>query len=129
MFAVIIDKAIVYLGPDNQKAVELFNSKKAEEEASLINVSTLDELAFALQEMQSRNEFSDAIDKVFQMLDEAGINEKTVEEVTAVLKDKGDAAITEVKHLGIKGMAAVGEGFVAIGDLLKKASQPETPEE
>jgi hypothetical protein len=127
MFAVIVDKAIVYLGVDRNKAVEILNSKAAEEEASLIDVQTLDELAFALYEMQNRTQkdISDAVQKLFQMLDEAGVNEHTVAEVTEVLKERGSAAISEVRHLGIQGMAAVGEGFVAIGDLLKKASQPE----
>ena len=133
MHAVIVDGAVIYLGNDGNKAVEILTSKQ-EQKASLFSVSTLSELASVLRLSQAKQNVeesaSQAIERLFDTLDEAGINEKSVEEVVAVLKQKGDAAVAEVRHLGIKGMKTMGDSFIALGDLLKQASQkqPEEPE-
>lgn len=129
MYAVIADQTICYLGSDSEKATKLLDSKKG---ASLANVHTLSELASVLAAAQTNapnktlNEgFSEAIERVFEVLDEAGINENSVDEVVGVLKQRSQTVVTEVRSLGIKGMKTVGEGFVALGDLLKKASEPD----
>jgi hypothetical protein len=124
MHAVIVDGAVVYLGNDGDKAVEILTSKK-EQKASLVSVSTLGELASALRLSQAEENVSQAVERLFEILDEAGVNEKSVKEVVDALREKGDAAVAEVRHLGIKGMATMGDGFVALGDLLKKAPQKE----
>lgn len=125
MYAVLANKTICYLGSDKIYATEILESKNG---ASLVSVTTLTELASFYSthfdsNMPDTNVFSQAVERVLEALDEAGVDENSVEDVVEVLKQKGQTAVTEVHHLGIKGMKTVGEGFVALGDLLKKASE------
>ena len=134
MYAVIANKAIHYLGTDKEEAVQVLGSKLG---ASMVNVSTLTELASLFsahvvnecsQPSQTNpfgkpNHFSKAAERVLEILDEVGVDERSVEEVVQTLRERGQAAATEVRHVGIKGMRTVGEGFVALGDLLKKQAE------
>lgn len=125
MYAVLANKTIHYVGTDKDLAKEIFESKIG---ASLVNVNTLSELASFYDSSTKAEEtpfdgLSEAAERVLDMLDDLGVNERSVEEVVETLKDKGQSAVAEVRHLGIKGMQTVGESFVALGDLLKKASE------
>jgi len=125
MYAVIANKAIHYLGNDREQAVQVLGSKTG---ASMVNVSTLTELAslfsaHSVNVTPEPNHFSKAAERVLEILDEVGVDERSVEEVVQTLRERGQAAATEVRHLGIQGMKTVGEGFVALGDLLKKQAE------
>jgi hypothetical protein len=60
-----------------------------------------------------------------QNLDELGINQDLAEKVY----QNSEKVIAEVRYIGVRGMKAVGEGFIALGDLLKKAGDEQEHEE
>jgi hypothetical protein len=54
-----------------------------------------------------------------------GINQDLAEKVY----QNSEKVIAEVRYIGVRGMKAVGEGFIALGDLLKKAGDEQEHEE
>ena len=146
MYAVFSGGTIAYLGDNRTDALEILDSK---EEATLNQVSTLASLsgAFATyretfteedepedepedeSESEPLQDASDAMERILQKLDDAGFNAENCEEQFDILKDKATDAITEVKSLGIKSMAVVGKGFVAIGDLLTAMEEAKSQDE
>lgn len=132
MYAVIADKAIHYLGTNNEEAVRVLGSKTG---ASMVNVATLTELASLfsahvanVDSQPQESPFSKATERVLEILEDIGVNEHSVDEVVQILKQRGQSAATEVRSLGIKSMKTVGEGFVALGDLLRKQAESESDE-
>ena len=138
MFAVFSNKSIAYLGDDRVAAMSVLESKDG---STLKTVNTLANLATAFEFYLSsgapptsdsvanameaevaalEEELSDAVESVLEQLDKAGINAANAAER---LREDGQRALGEVRSLGIKGMNAVGEGFVALGELLKKADE------
>ncbi len=135
MYAVIADRAIHYLGTNNEEAVRVLWSKKG---ASMVNVATLTELASLFSAHVANvdyppdteeNPFSKATERVLEILEDIGVNERSVDEVVQILKQRGQSAAAEVRSLGIKSMKTVGEGFVALGDLLRKQAESDESEE
>jgi hypothetical protein len=130
MYAVFAKKTVCFLGPDRDEAIDVLESKAG---SSMTNVDTLDELKTFLDSHvagvdEGTEGFSQAAERVFQMLDDAGINQSKVEDVVAALKARGDKAVAEVRSLGIRGMTATGEKLALFGELLKKAGENEDPE-
>ena len=130
MFAVFSNKSIVYLGDDRDAAMAALESKDG---STLKTVSTLTNLVTSFSfylnsstapddplEPPLDDELSDAVNTVLDKLDEAGI---TAANAAERLKDDSKRAMAEVRSLGIKGMNAVGEGFMALGELLQKAQE------
>ena len=140
MYAIFSGGTIAYLGDDRTDALEILDSKEG---ATMCQVNTLASLSGAFDtykrafteedapepEDESESESpvlvgddllqdaSDAMERILQKLDAAGFTEQT-EEAYNQLVEKATDAVAEVKSLGIKSMAVVGKGFVALGDLL-----------
>lgn len=126
MYAVFYKQTILFLGSDIDQAKEILKSKIG---STMSNVGSLDELATLLGDHLTGTEsnaqdFSQAAERVFKMLKDRGINQEKMEDVIAALKERSDKVVADVRSLGIKSMSTVGDGFLAIGDLLKKASEP-----
>lgn len=136
MFAVFSNRSIVYLGDDREVAMKILESKEG---STLKTVNTLAALTEAFnfylgtnedweptpEDELETDELSEAAAAVLEKLDEAGLNADNVNETITRLKSDGKRALTEVRSLGIKGMNVVGEGFVALGELLKQTEEPE----
>lgn len=131
MYAVFNKQAIRFLGSDINQANKILKLKVG---STMAVVGSLTELATLLDTHLTGHEsnaqgFSQAAERVFKMLDDAGINQANVEDVLAALRERGDKVIADVSSLGIKSMATVGDGFLALGDLLKKASKEKDDED
>lgn len=141
MYAVFAHQSLVYLGNCRDEALLFVDSNAG---ASLHSVSDLvdlsnlfdeqvlgyeleDEVEFTAQTVG--DQLSDAAHVVVQKLDSLGINAENAEDLAKKLKDGGEKTLAEVRSLGIKGMKAVGEGFVALGELLRKADAKKEAEE
>jgi hypothetical protein len=130
MYATIHSGTVIYLGVCRDTAYEA-----AHEDDDVFQVNTLEELAIALRPKEimdeaeavlnaAEAEYSRAFDKLVNKLDECGINKELAEKIKA----NGEKLVGEAKSLGIRGMRAVGSGFVALGDLLRKAGEKEEEE-
>ena len=130
MYAVLKGKEIVYMGDDSTIAVSKFQlHEKDAIPAQLVQVKDLQELLVILSpkaEMpagpapkQEDDVFSEAAKALFETLDELGLNSDTTDRVVSDIKKN----IAEVRSLGIDAMKAVGDGFVAFGDLLRKTGE------
>lgn len=126
---------IVYLGYDLKEAVSYVDSEPYLK-GTLVNVRDLDELAACFAEnfskkeeptltAQATDQLSAAADAVLNKLDELGLNEENAEELARKVRQSSELAIGQARSLGIQGMKAVGDGFIALGDLLRKASADE----
>ena len=117
MYAVIFDKDLLYLGLDQIKALETFNSKDGSEIHQISSVEELSKLTNKVSDVDSQ--LSEAAHKLVKKLDEWGINQ----DLSKVVQENSDKVIAEVRYIGLRGMKTVGEGFVALGDLLRKAGE------
>jgi hypothetical protein len=117
MYAVILDKSLLYLGLDNNKAIEIFNSKP---NCEIHQINSVEELSKITSEKTVvDNDLSEAAQKLVQKLDEFGINQNLAETV----RENSERVLAEVRYIGLRGMKTVGEGFIALGDLLREASE------
>jgi hypothetical protein len=127
MYAVFTNGGLSYLGECQDQALSTFNSKPG---STLHQVSDLDELHELVEEhnlsacaedpgVDFQQNVSEAFQTVVNKLDEWGINKALAEKV----RDGGEKLVGEARSLGIQGMKTVGEGFVALGELLRKASK------
>ena len=133
MYAVFAERSIIYLGDDREEAMRSLESKEG---STLKTVSTLANLNAAFSSyLNSTSEDAEAeaipdpVNRVLERLDELGFNEDNAETIMKRLREDSDRAVAEVKSLGIRGMNAVGEGFVALGELLRQADQQVEQEE
>jgi hypothetical protein len=108
LYAVFFDAKILYFGPNQQEAFEVFQNNKG---STLKQVDSIDEI----KELKCDN-LSKNLDEILEKLKKINFENSTIDEIINSEK------IAEVKYLGIKSMKTVGEGFVALGDLINKAS-------
>jgi hypothetical protein len=135
MFAVIVDGVLLYAGTSQAKALEIFHSsvnpntaffkvESAAEIAALLKTNKDTVIEDTLEELNSSIEaVADGASKAFQnilnKLDELGVNENLAENVVAT----GEKLVVETRNLGVRGMQVVGEGFIALGDLLRSTKE------
>lgn len=124
MFAVISEDGLEFLSRNNSEAIAVINSHS---NWILQYVNDLQDLESKLSKIWDKktkptvsNSFSDLTNK----LDELGLNQELADKI----RSNGEKLIGDVKSLGVKGMKTVGEGFVALGELLRKAAD-EPPED
>lgn len=126
MYAVIFEKKPIYLGTEPGKAIDVFNSTAGSE---LHKIESLEQLSGLVEEnpknFQVQDQLSEAAQRLVQKLDELGINQDLAEKVY----QNSEKVIAEVRYIGVRGMKAVGEGFIALGDLLKKAGDEQEHED
>ena len=127
-YAVLVDHTVAYVGSDLMTAARVLDAK-GPSGARMITVASLKELSGIINESPEPKEqevvdgLSQAAARLFQVLDESGVSTETIEKATQTLKSGGDTVIAQVRSLGIEGMKTVGDGFVALGDLLRKAGE------
>lgn len=121
MYAVLTDNTVLYLGECRTKAVEVLDQNP---KAEMKKVDSLDDLKDVINPAKTEEDIlSDAIVGLFDKLEELGFTAENAESLTAKLQLHADKAVAEVRSLGIRGMKAVGDGFIALGDLLRKAEK------
>lgn len=128
MYAVLVEGSVAYLGSDPLAAAEVLKAKGPTAVAAVVNNLEELEQAISSQNRQSVEEevvegLSRAAARLFEILDNSGLTAQNVEKVTDTLKSRGEQAVTQVRSLGVKSMKTVGEGFIALGDLLRKAAE------
>jgi hypothetical protein len=127
MYAVVLEKTLLYLGEDQSLALETFRSNP---KSSIHNIESIDKLKDigVIESPEAdqfiEQEFSDAIQRILNKLEEFGLSSDLPEKIQA----NSEKVIAEVRHIGIKGMKTVGEGFIALGDLLNKIAKEEDKE-
>ena len=144
MYAVIKDGAIIHVGLDVMIAAKILQSSPWSKDSitTMVKISSLEELGGLIANTptpedkgtwfcdidatkhfieDSQDQLSRAASRIFKILDESGTNAETV--ITEKLKSRGERAIAQVRSLGVQGMKTVGEGFVALGDLLRKTGE------
>lgn len=118
MYVVINEGVVVYIGQSLDESVAQIKGAKC----SLHKVNNFDELQLVIGngakvEFEQKNVFSATFEKLMEKLNELGVNQ----DLAAKVLNNGEKLVGEAKSLGTRGMKAVGEGFVALGDLLRKA--------
>lgn len=108
LYAVFFNSKILYFGSNQQEAFEVFQNNKG---STLKQVDSIDQI----KELKC-DSFSKNFDEILEKLKKINFENSTIDEIIDSEK------IAEVKYLGIKSMRTVGEGFVALGDLLNKTS-------
>ena len=128
MYAVISEGMVVYLGNDSLKAARVLG--EFGDETRMVVVETLEGLVQSLESgveklkrddvEEMSDELSDAAQRLFEMLDKADV---TVGKIADGLGEQSDKLVAQVQTLGIKSMKVVGDRFIALGDLLRKAAK------
>lgn len=123
--AVLYKNHIIYLGTDLEKNYELCMAHKG---AVGVCCSTIEELVTHYEnqcKLHASSEFmSDPLEDLLKRLDNVEIPEN-LQKFGQRLIEEGEKTTHEIKSLGIKSMKALGEGFIALGDLLKRESKNE----
>jgi DNA-directed RNA polymerase specialized sigma54-like protein len=89
---------------------------------SVHEVNSLTELEKFIMPQVEAEKSEDILEELLKKLDNFGFTAESAEKLTQQVQEKGEKAIAEVRSLGIRGMKAVGDGFVVFGDLLKAAA-------
>lgn len=120
MYAVLNDEGLVFLGDCREEAHLVLESCPTH---TLHVVQTLEDLRDVLTTNNAKALFTDAFETLTDRLDELGLNQEFVERV----KENGAKLVGEAKSLGVRGLKAVGEGFVSLGELLRNTGVEEAP--
>jgi hypothetical protein len=132
MYAVVSGGLLLYLGDCRDNAMTYFNDNECMT-PSLHTVADITQLATLLDHdnrvvaqvddplNQVGNTVSSAFKGLVDQLDQLGVNQ----DLATKVMNNGEKLVGEAKSLGVKGMNVVGEGFVALGELLRKASTEE----
>lgn len=139
MYAVLTGGFLVYLGNNQDEAMKHLKNggnvavmkhvDSLEDLVNLIEVEnvtvgvTPDEVAEAINDMTDT--LSSAFKGLVDKLNEVG----NTQDLAAKVKSSSEKLVGEAKSLGARGMKVVGEGFVALGDLIRKAGVDEGKKE
>lgn len=93
---------------------------------SIAEVSSLDDLIEHMMPSKTKSKEEDVLAEVLKKLEEL-VSPETAEKFAVQIQEQTGKVVAEVKSMGITGMKAVGDGFIALGDLIRKAG--ETKEE
>lgn len=88
---------------------------------TLHEVSSIQELSGLIK---SKPEEPNILDEVLQKLEKLA-DPANAEKFATQISQETAKVMAEVKSMGIAGMMAVGDGFVALGDLIRKAGEEE----
>jgi hypothetical protein len=129
MYATIVTlegvTVIAYLGTDERAA----HSCSEQLDGTVVSVLNVTDLASALADKQIERKvtaFAEGLSEAAQkVLDKLKVED--AEELGQKLREQGEKAAAEVRSLGIKSMKVVGDGFINLGELLKKADQDDAP--
>lgn len=122
MYAVIDNGRVIFLGGCKSKAIEAIDSASG---SFLINVSTLEELQSAMNSQVDEtvedevDPLSEAAERLIGILENWDVDN---EDFVKSIEENSSKLISEVKHLGTRGMETVGKGFINLGELLAKHS-------
>lgn len=143
MYAVYDKTNLHYFGSDVVAAFEVF---KVNSQSNFKQLNSIDELnkifdsKIPLNEPSQPNDrfksknnrtfkeelLSEAAKKLIDQLTKWGLQKNLAEAIqknSEVMNKNSKELIGEVRHVGIQTMKTVGDGFIAIGDLLKKATE------
>lgn len=138
MYAVLNGGFLVYLGNCQDEALK--HLKNGGNSATMRHVDSLEDLVNLIDvenvTVGATDEVAEAINGMTDTLSSAfkGLVDKLNEvgdtqDLAAKVKSSSEKLVGEAKSLGARGMKVVGEGFVALGDLLRKASATEGKKE
>lgn len=120
MDAVISNKGLLYLGANKTKAKQIRDENP---DAVLYPQISLERLSQILGFSEPNNDpLSETVKNLVKKLENLGIDPNTAVE----FQDSSEKVLAEAKFFGLRGMKTVGEGFVALGDLMRKAVQAGT---
>lgn len=88
----------------------------------LVEVDRLEELAEQILPDVAKTEEEDILGGVLEKLEELA-SPATAEKFARQIEEQAGKVVAEVRSMGIAGMQAVGDGFIALGDLIKKSSE------
>lgn len=120
MYAAVSGGRLLYAGNSLEKACE---ACKDVENAKMVEFQSWDEIPEIVSDsLESTEEdldleqaFSDALNDVVQKLNDMGVNE----DLPNKLLDVGGKILADIKLVGSNGVKTVGEGFIALGELLR----------
>lgn len=92
----------------------------------IVEVLSLDDLIEHIMPPKTKSKEEDVLAEVLKKLEEL-VSPETAEKFAVQIQEKTGKVVAEVRSMGINGMKAVGDGFIALGDLIRKAG--ETKEE
>ena len=120
MYAVHNESAIFYYGEDKEAAMRVLLENPC---ASMTAKASPEWISQKFNpSVSAQTTESDALDSVLETLEGLGLNaQDNAEKFVEQIQQQSERAVAEVRSLGIKGMKALGDSFVALGDLLKKA--------
>lgn len=88
----------------------------------IVEVSSLDDLAALVMPEGSQGPEVDVLADVLKKLEEL-VDPVNAEKFAAQIQEQTGKVVAEVRSMGCSGMKAVGEGFIALGDLIRKAGE------
>lgn len=131
MYTVFHKGTILYVGKQSDIAADLTANHDG---AFLLKVENVDQLAeefdwhlMNLRAEDIREQTKDVVesksyqDLIGQLEETFGMDSDLAKKIRA----SGERVVAEVQKQGAQGMKAVGEGFIALGDLLRKTANPE----
>ena len=112
MYAVHNESAVFYYGDDKEAAMSALEKNPC---ASMTAKASPEWLAEKFNPSVAAQAAEDPLDSVLNTLEELGLNaQDNAEKFAQQLQDQSERAIAEVRSLGIKGMKAIGDSFIAL---------------
>lgn len=118
MFAVVHEGRLLYAGHSQSEALICCEANFGSKVVPYNSISELDKILESSKTPDLGQMFSDAFETLVQKLDDIGLNQ----DLANAVSDNTTKLVGELKTIGCKGMATVGEGFIALGELLRKNS-------
>jgi hypothetical protein len=123
MYATIVSGHVVYLGDCRLQAEKITDSNSLPQ---VFEVHSLEDLQRVMQpeisfKEKARQHFNQAFQDVVENFDKIGVNKEFFDNI----QSKSVTLIEEAKSLSVRGMKAVGEGFIALGKLMHQEGEKE----
>lgn len=116
-------KYCCHLSDDKKSADDFIADRKALSGSGTYAVAEVKTLPELLRLIMPPQEEVDPLADLMQKLEKAGLTTvENVDKAVQEIQQRGEQAVAEVRSMGIRSMKAIGDGFMAFGDLLKKAA-------
>ena len=140
MYAVFSRRSIIYIGEDQQAAVDLM-AEKGNEECSMVMPTTLPALQREFekyleshtengvdsQAQSAHDEAVEAYNHLMDLLEEANITPENINALLDRAKENTGAFVSDVKRVGRTGLNKLGNCLASLGELLQETEAPNEP--